>query len=108
MTRTRLLVGASVLFTASIGLQAGQQQTPPGVPPSGTVGFPPQGTPGAPQGAQPGRGGGRGNPMATKFTETCASCHGTTTAKGPVGPSLFDNEWVHGGDDEAIVKGIKD
>ena len=117
-----LLAGITVLFATSIGLYAGQPldglgavpgavegQQPaqnPTMPPSGTVGFPPQGTPRAPGG--PGRGGGRGNPMAAKFTATCASCHGTSTAKGPVGPSLFDAEWVHGSDDDSIVKSIKD
>jgi len=108
---SRVLVGATVLLTASIGLHAGQYpQQPPAMPPQGppTVGNPPTGTPG--QAGQPaGRGrGGRGNPMAAKFTETCASCHGTSAAKGPVGPSLFDDEWLHGNDDEAIVKSIKD
>jgi hypothetical protein len=102
MTPSRLLLGASVLF-ASIGLHATQQ--PPATPPP--AGAPPPGAPAA-RGGQPGRGGGRGNPMAAKFTEVCASCHGTSTAKGPVGPSLFDDEWVHGGDDESIVKSIRD
>jgi aldose sugar dehydrogenase len=117
------LFGSTVLFAASIGLYAGQpldrlgavpsnvegQQPPqnPTIPPSGTVGRPPaQGAPGAPGGQ--GRGGGRGNPMAAKYTETCLACHGNSTAKGPVGPSLFDAEWIHGSDDEAIVKSIKD
>src|SRR5690242_5649253 len=100
MRPTGLLVAASVVFAASSGLHAGQA-----VPPVAPAGAPARGGPGA---APSGRGGGRGNPMAAKFTEVCASCHGTTTAKGPVGPSLFDAEWVHGGDDDAIVKSIKD
>jgi glucose/arabinose dehydrogenase len=129
MTSNRLILGATVLFSASIGLygqsfdtlsaapsEVDAQQQPPAMPPSGppTVGNPPAGVPSAPQGAPgapagPGRGGGgRGNPMAAKFTETCLACHGNSIAKGPVGPSLFDAEWIHGGDDDAIVKSIKD
>ena len=46
--------------------------------------------------------------MAAKYTETCVACHGNSIAKGPVGPSLFDAEWLHGGEDDAIVKSIKD
>jgi glucose/arabinose dehydrogenase len=104
MKPNRLILGVTVLFATSIGLYATQQPPQnPTLPPSGTVGMPP--APGAPGGQ--GRGGGRGNPMAAKFTETCAACHGTSTAKGPVGPSLFDDEWIHGSDDDSIVKSIK-
>ena len=102
MTSTRFILGATVLLAASIVVHA-TQQPPPATPPAGAP--PAQGAPGAPP---PGRGGGRGNPMAAKFTETCASCHGTSVAKGPVGPSLFDEEWLHGGDDDAIVKSIRE
>ena len=107
MKPSTFILGAAVLLTASIGVHAKQGQgTPPTTPPAAT---PPAGAPqGAPGGPPPGRGGGRSNPMATKFTETCASCHGTTTAKGPVGPSLFDAEWIHGSDDESIVKSIRE
>jgi aldose sugar dehydrogenase len=87
-----LMIGAAVLVVGSMAAQ----QPPAGVPPTGA--------PGAP----PGRGGGRGNPMATKYAEVCATCHGTSVVKGPVGPSLFDAEWVHGGDDESIAKSIRD
>jgi glucose/arabinose dehydrogenase len=109
MIPNRLVLGATVLFSASIGLSAGQQPQPPAMPPSGppSVGFPPQGastTPGAPVRGR----GGRGNPMAAKFTEACVACHGNSTAKGPVGPSLFDEEWLHGGDDDAIAKSVKE
>jgi glucose/arabinose dehydrogenase len=93
-----LIGGASVLLAVAMAAQQ-PPATPPAGPPSGV------GTPAAPQ---PGRGGGRGNPMATKYAETCAACHGTTTAKGPVGPSLFDAEWIHGSDDESIAKSIRD
>jgi glucose/arabinose dehydrogenase len=104
---TKNLVVATALFAASIGVH-GDVQKPPAQPPPGppTVGVPPAGVPG-----QPGRGGrgggGRGNPMAAKFGEVCATCHGTTQAKGPVGPSLFAETWTHGGDDDAIVKSIR-
>jgi aldose sugar dehydrogenase len=91
-----LMCGMAALLAGSIAAQQ---------PPAGA---PPQAPPGAPGAASPGRGGGRGNAMAAKFTEVCATCHGTSTAKGPVGPSLFDAEWVHGGDDDAIVKSIRE
>src|SRR5438046_7484719 len=95
-----LILGTTVLLAASI---TGRQ------PPAGAPAPPAQGAPAAaPQGPPPGRGGGRGNPMAAKFGDVCAACHGTSVGKGPVGPSLFDGEWVHGGDDESIVKSIRD
>src|SRR6516225_11628834 len=98
-----LVAGVAVL-AASIGLHAKQGQPPPaGAPPAGAQA--PAGAPG--RGPGQGRGGGRGNPMATKFTEVCATCHGTTQARGPVGPSLFAETWTHGGDDDAIVTSIK-
>ena len=121
MTRSTLILGATVLFATSLGARAispnavdGQNppaQQPPATPPAGA---PPAqggqggqaGRDGAP-GVQPGRGRGRGNPMADKFTSVCATCHGTTQAKGPVGPSLFADTWTHGGDDDSIVKSIK-
>src|SRR5579859_6039737 len=87
-----LVAGAAVL-AASIGLHAKQ---PPQERGHAGTGAPAQG-----------RGGGRGNPMAAKFTEVCAACHGTTQAKGPVGPSLFADTWTHGGDDESITRSIK-
>jgi glucose/arabinose dehydrogenase len=98
------VAGVAVL-AASIGLHAKQGQPPPaGAPPAGAQA--PAGAPG--RGPGQGRGGGRGNPMATKFTEVCAACHGTTQAKGPVGPSLFAETWTHGGDDNAITRSIRD
>jgi len=109
-------VGAAALLAASIAAQPfdalraapsnveGQQPPAGGPPPQGA---PAQaaGTPGAPP---PGRGGGRGNPMVAKFNDTCATCHGTSRDKGPVGPSLFDDEWTHGNDDDSIVKSIRE
>lgn len=95
------IVGAAALLAASVTAQQPPVQQP-------TAGAPAQAPPGAPGAPPPGRGGGRGNPMAVKYTETCAACHGTSRDKGPVGPSLFDDEWVHGSDDESIVKSIRD
>src|SRR5215472_14372212 len=97
MTPSRLIVGVSVLFAASIAAPFAQQpaQPPAGAPPA-------QGQQGRGRG-----GGGRGNPMIAKFTEVCATCHGTSQAKGPVGPSLFAEQWIHGGDDDSIITSIK-
>jgi glucose/arabinose dehydrogenase len=114
MRSTRFVLGAIVLLGTSIA--AGTEVRPPfetiAAAPAGTQG---QALPtladaasqaqGAPQ---PGRGRGRGNPMAAKFTSVCATCHGTTAAKGPVGPSLFSDQWIHGGDDDSIFKSIHD
>src|SRR5579872_2709915 len=95
-----VVAGAAMLAAASIGLYAKQSQPPPAQ--SAVPGSPMPG-----RGGPGGRGGGRGNPMAAKFTATCATCHGTTQAKGPVGPSLFADVWIHGGDDDAITRSIK-
>src|SRR5215468_9119876 len=102
MTLNRLILSSTVLVAAPIAVP--MAQPPGGAPPA-------QGQPGRGAYDPPGRGragGGRGNPMATKFTEVCATCHGTTQAKGPVGPSLFADQWIHGGDDDSIIKSIKD
>lgn len=37
----------------------------------------------------------------------CASCHGTPSQPGQT-PDLFDDEWVHGGSDQAILKVINE
>lgn len=43
------------------------------------------------------------------FKAVCAACHGMD-AKGVVGPSLIDDEWIHGNTDaviyEKVMKGI--
>jgi glucose/arabinose dehydrogenase len=49
--------------------------------------------------------GGRVNPMAVLYGERCAPCHGTDTAPGRA-PTLFDDEWTRGADDESIVRNI--
>lgn len=46
------------------------------------------------------------------YTQSCANCHGPkleggmTPANNKV-PSLLDDEWLHGGDDDSIAKSIK-
>ena len=102
----RGILGAVVLFSTVMTVEAvmprAQQPTPaqtsPAVPGSEGRGAP------AP-GAGPGRGGGRGNPAAALYTEDCAGCHGVDRTGGRA-PSLFDDEWLHGSDDESIAKNI--
>ncbi len=112
MNQARVILGATVLFSASLGVHMVAQQAPAQQSSKSPTQQPPATTPaGAPaqgRGGPGGRGGGRGNPMAAKFTEVCAACHGTTQAKGPVGPSLFAETWIHGGDDDTITKSIKE
>ena len=54
-----------------------------------------------------GRAGG-GNPAAAVFNDVCAGCHGTAVSAGPRAPSLLDDQWAHGSDDESVVKNIRD
>ena len=95
-----MIVVKSIAWTAAAALLltslAGQQ--PPGQPPPAT------GSSTVPAG----RGGGRGPSAAATFNEVCAACHGSSAVKGPTAPSVFDDEWRHGSDDEAIVKSIRD
>ena len=51
--------------------------------------------------------GGRGNAMATVFTEKCAGCHGAGTQGGRA-PSLFDDVWTRASNDEGLSKIIHD
>ena len=87
-----------MIGVAMMGMMA--QQTPPTVPP-------PAGAPAAASAPGGGRGG-RGNPAAQLFNEVCAGCHGATAAAGPRAPSLLADIWLHGGDDEAIARNIRD
>ena len=92
------LAAATALLLTTMAVRQPPAQPPPatGVP---TIAPP----------SQAGRGGGQGNPMAAKFNEVCAACHGiSAAAKGPTAPSLFDDEWLHGSDDESIVRNIRD
>jgi glucose/arabinose dehydrogenase len=40
-------------------------------------------------------------------TELCVGCHGPNLNGGPA-PSLLDNEWKHGSDDESILRSIRE
>ena len=84
---------------------ASQPQAPasaaPQTPPTGAAQAP------GPAGGGQGRGGGRGNPAATLYTERCAACHGTVEAAGRA-PSLFDDIWTRAKDDEGIAAVIAD
>ncbi|HEY7059004.1 MAG TPA: PQQ-dependent sugar dehydrogenase, partial [Vicinamibacterales bacterium] len=104
----RGILGALVLFGTVLTVEAmvpRAQQTPPAPsPPAAAPAGDARGAaPGTPAG--PGRGGGRGNPAAGLYTENCAGCHGIDITGGRA-PSLFDAEWLHGGDDETIAKNI--
>lgn len=56
----------------------------------------------------PPQGRGRVNPTAQLFGEVCATCHGTTAEAGPRAQSLLADKWLHGSDDEAIAKNIRE
>jgi len=43
----------------------------------------------------------------TMFRENCAACHGTGAQGGKGYPNLNDDDWLWGGDSEAIYKTIK-
>lgn len=50
--------------------------------------------------------------VAQRYTELCANCHGKNLEGGqsPAGnkvPTLLDDEWLHGGDDESIARSIR-
>lgn len=84
-----------VCAVASVPL-ASQQQPQPGSPTRSPT-FP---TPIGPTGNRGGRGA-----AAMLYNERCAPCHGTESTPGRV-PSLFDNQWTRGSDDESIVRNI--
>ena len=54
---------------------------------------------------QPSARGGRGNPTASLYVERCAPCHGTDVTPGRA-PTLFDDQWTRGSDDESILRNI--
>jgi glucose/arabinose dehydrogenase len=83
MSTTSLTLGTIVVFVSVAGAQVPAPVTPPGR-------------------------AGRGNPTAQLFGEVCAACHGATAAAGPRAPSLLADKWLHGGDDEAIARNIRD
>jgi cytochrome c oxidase cbb3-type subunit III len=41
----------------------------------------------------------------SRFTRTCASCHGER-AQGLIGPNLTDDRWIHGGTVEQIFQSV--
>lgn len=45
--------------------------------------------------------------VAEIFSQHCASCHGPAMQGGSA-PSLLDDVWAHGGDDESLVRSIRD
>jgi glucose/arabinose dehydrogenase len=56
---------------------------------------------------QPQGGRGRGNATAELYKEHCSGCHGMDAAGGRA-PSLFDEQWLKGTNDEAIMAAIRD
>lgn len=40
------------------------------------------------------------------YAQNCASCHGAKM-EGAQAPSMLDDEWVHGGDDESLARSIR-
>jgi glucose/arabinose dehydrogenase len=97
-------VAAAAILSGTV-LTVGAVQTPP--PQNPPVAAPQAGERGAPPvgGSAQGRGG-RGNQAATMFTEMCSGCHGTGVAGGRA-PSLFDDQWARGGDDDSIARTIE-
>lgn len=91
------LVAATIFLKAAapVGARASFQ-----APATGQAQTPPAGQAGA------GRGGGRGNAGAMLFDATCAGCHGTPTQAGRA-PSLFDQKWLDGTDDDKIALAIR-
>ena len=100
MIFNRSAIVAAIAFGTVLGLHGfvkqAPQSPPPAVPPAGERGAAPQGR----------GGGGRGNATATLFTEICAGCHGTTITGGRA-PSLFDDQWTRGADDESLARNIE-
>jgi glucose/arabinose dehydrogenase len=108
MTSTRVVVSAALVFATALTTQALVRQGAPASPQAPPAAPAADGGRGQAPPASPaqGRGRGRGNPTATLYTATCAGCHGVDRTGGRA-PSLFDDEWIHGSDDETIVKNIE-
>ena len=104
MRSSRTVLAAAIVFGAALSLHALTPQAPAAAPQNPPAG-PPTAAPSAgdpPRAVPPGRGGGRGNPAAALYTETCSGCHGTGLEGGRV-PSLFDDKWTHATDDESMA-----
>jgi glucose/arabinose dehydrogenase len=102
MTFARAATAAAAALGAVITLQGFGQQGPPAAPQTTPPAAPQveRGTPPA------GRGGGRGNQTAALYENLCAACHGAGGTGGRA-PSLVDDEWLKGGDDESIARNIE-
>jgi aldose sugar dehydrogenase len=106
MTSPRMVASAALVFATALTAHAlvpqgapPSTQPPSAAPPAGERGQAPPAGPGQ------GRGGGRGNPAASLYTERCAGCHGVDMGGGRA-PSLFDDVWARGSEDEAIARNI--
>jgi aldose sugar dehydrogenase len=44
--------------------------------------------------------------VAERYTQLCAACHGDKL-QGAQAPSMLDDVWVHGGDDESLARAIR-
>jgi glucose/arabinose dehydrogenase/cytochrome c5 len=98
MRSSKTVLAAAIVFGAALTVHALAPQSTTASPQAA-----PAAGPAAPGTAAPqGRGGGRVNPTATLYTETCAGCHGTGLEGGRVA-SLFDDKWTHATDDESIA-----
>lgn len=49
----------------------------------------------------------RRDAVATQYTTLCASCHGANL-EGGLAPSMLDDTWVNGSDDESLAASIRD
>jgi glucose/arabinose dehydrogenase len=109
MTSARVVVSTALVFGAVLTAHAlvPQAASPAPQAPGSQAPAPAPGERGqAPPGGQgQGRGGGRGNAAATLYTERCSGCHGVDRSGGRA-PSLFDDVWAHGADDDTIARNI--
>jgi aldose sugar dehydrogenase len=101
MRSSETVLAVAIVFGAALTLHALAPQAPAASPQNPPAAAPSAGEPARTAPPQ-GRGGGRGNPAAALFTETCAGCHGIGLEGGRVA-SLFDDKWTHATDDESIA-----
>lgn len=104
MTSGRTVLAAAMFFGSAMTLNALPPQAAGSTWQAPAPGDPSRTSPTlAPPGAPAAGRGGRVNPTATLYTETCAPCHGTGIEGGRV-QTLFDDKWTHGTDDESLAK----
>jgi aldose sugar dehydrogenase len=48
----------------------------------------------------------RAGNISQTYAQLCANCHGVNLQGGQA-PSMLDDEWVHGGDDESLARSIR-